>query len=181
MNNAVFGKYFDLDSALHRLDPRTKFLVLLAVLFNISMYRSGWLVSGILIIWGIRLSGISHKYFRDGLKMFTWFFLFTGGFHLLFTPGRNIFPFSPGGISLTYEGLSGASFYIIRLAMIIVCAALFTSTTSAGRISTGIGKTIAPLARFGIPAQDISVMLMIAITFIPVVFEEAHRLTKAQA
>lgn len=177
------GQYYPADSTIHRLDPRLKILalaVLMLLTFSVSVPLA--VVFHTIALFGcVLVSAIPLRLFARGLKIFFFLFLFTAILHLFFTPGLPLYRL-PGPIPLkiTEEGLIRGALISWRLLGVIALSFLLTFTTTPLRITRGLEALLAPLGRFRFPVQDFSLMMMIAIRFIPVLASETDRVWKAQ-
>jgi energy-coupling factor transport system permease protein len=104
--------------------------------------------------------------------------LFTAVFQIFFTPGRLIFEWR--FIKITAEGLRLAIYISIRLILLSFFTFILTSTTSGIELTDGFEALISPLKIFRFPAEEVSLMISISLRFVPVLFEEADRIMKAQ-
>ena len=181
LKNIVFGRYIELDSPVHRLDPRVKFFCLLCIVIVVSTFHSGPFFSFIFLLGIIYASNLPLRYPFRNLRFFYWFFLFIGLFHIFLTPGAYFsLPLSLG-LRISREGFFNALVFSVRLIILIVLAALFTMTTSPVKMTQGFERFFKPLSGMGVPIRDVAMVITIAITFIPFLFEEADRIVKAQA
>lgn len=172
----------DTQSALHRLDPRTKFIVMFVLLIPILCTQS-LIFMTLVTAWCLIvfvLAKLPFTIILKNLRPFYWLFGITFCIHLFFTQGSSIHPFPVKGLNMTYEGLERGLFFSYRLAIFIVVAALFTLTTSPTELTDSIERVLKPLRRFGLPAHELAMIMTIALRFIPTLVEEADRLRKAQ-
>ncbi len=179
----TLGQYYPADSFIHRLDPRLKILSL-ALLMLLTYNFSGLaavLMHTSALIGCVLISGIPLRVFGSGLKVFFFLFIFTAILHLFFTPGNTVFRLpGPVPLKITQEGVIRGSLVSWRLLMVISLSSLLTFTTTPLRITRGLESLLSPLARFRFPVQDFSLMMMMAIRFIPVLTSETDRVWKAQ-
>lgn len=174
------GTYIAADSPLHRLDPRVKMgaaLLLMSMPFASPSLASTLLLSA--FVMGLALLSTAPllsllrtlgTVFWLGFVMF-FFYLFT-------TPGEPILTL--GGVSMTVEGLLAGAVQIYRLCLLVTVAALLTFTTSPVQLTHGLESVLGPLARLGLPVRELSMVLTIALRFVPALFEEIDKITKAQ-
>jgi len=181
--NIALGNYYPADSVVHSLDPRLK-IISLAVLMLITFAVSGLpavLVHTAVVLGLVLLSCIPLRVFYRGLRLFIFLFFFTAVLHLFFTPGIPVFEVStPFRITITQEGIIRGALISWRLLTVIALSSLLTYTTSPLSITRGLESLLAPLERVRFPVQDFSLMMMMAIRFIPVLTDETDRVWKAQ-
>jgi len=178
LKNIVLGQYLPVDSAVHQLDPRTKFLIVVAIMMLTLVVSNIWIYAFLLVLlWGVVfLAKLPVGYVFRNLRSFAWLFVLTFGIHLVFTTGRTL-PWIGVG---TVEGFWRGLFFCLRVAILIISAALLTLTTSPLELTDGLEKILSPLNWIGLSAHALALMLVIALRFIPTFIEEANNIQKAQ-
>ncbi|MFQ6007644.1 MAG: energy-coupling factor transporter transmembrane component T family protein, partial [Candidatus Zixiibacteriota bacterium] len=81
---------------------------------------------------------------------------------------------------LTEGALPRAGYYSLRLIIFIAVAFLITLTSSPSDLADAFTKLLKPLKRFRIPVDDLSLILFMAIRFIPILYEELVTIRNAQ-
>jgi energy-coupling factor transport system permease protein len=183
LQDITLGQYLPGNSFIHRLDPRTKFLSLLLLMIATFMIRS-LVALGLLWVFfflSLGLSQLSWRYVFRGVRSFLGLFLFTAVVHFFFTPGPSLPLFPFGFIDITWTGVEKGAFVAAQLFLAILISSLLTLTTAPLRLAHGLEKLISPLKRLHIPAEDFSMMTMVAIKFIPILLEETNRIIRAQS
>lgn len=104
--------------------------------------------------------------------------LITAGINLFLTPGELLFRLGP--LTATREGWERGILLAGRLALLALAGALVTGTTPPLLLSRGLERLLAPLGRLGVRVPDLSLILAIAIQFIPILLDEARRLLLAR-
>ena len=182
LTDITLGKYVAVDSPLHRLDPRTKFLATAALMMAL-LTTEGFaplLLASPFIALTVRCSLVPPWLVLKNLRPFVWLFLFTIVLHALLTPGATLWRLPYLDRPITVEGVQLGLFFSLRLAAVVLIASLLTLTTTPMELTDGLEKLLSPLRRFGFPAHELAMMVSIALRFIPVLIEEAERLYKAQ-
>jgi len=167
---------------IYRLDPRAKLgsaLLLMAGVLVSGDFRF-YMVFGAFLGMAIVVSRVPPGFVLRNLRPFIWLLLLTFFLHAFFTQGRPLPPFPLLGISATMEGVEKGAFFSCRLAALVLLAALLTVTTAPIEMSDGLERILRPLRRFGIPAHELAMMMVISLRFIPTLLEEAEGLRKAQ-
>ena len=72
-------------------------------------------------------------------------------------------------------------FLPLRILVLVSAAALLTATTSPLALTDGMEDLMSPLKRIRFPAHEVAMMMTIAMRFIPTLYEEGQKITKAQA
>ena len=181
LKDVTLGQYFPGDSLIHRLDPRTK--LLMVVVYIVALFAaSGWMAYGaVLIFLGlcIKISTIPLKSITKGLKPVLMIVIFTGILNLFFTPGTHEI-FTVFGFTLTWEAVERAAQMILRIMLLITGTFLLTYTTSPIALTDGLEKLLTPLKVIKFPVHELSMMMCIALRFIPTLIEETDKIMSAQ-
>lgn len=181
LKDITLGQFFPGNSFIHRLDPRTKLIVL--VLYIVALFVStGWISYGILLFFlfsVIRISTISPKAIFRGMKPLALILVFTGILNLFYTAeGSVICKFWI--FTITDAGLSRAVFMVARIMMLICGTFLLTYTTSPISLTDGLESLLNPLKKIHVPVHELSMMMCIALRFIPTLIEETDKIMNAQ-
>ncbi len=180
LRDITIGQYYPVQSAMHRLDPRTKLfgtLVFIAGVF-LAVNPYGYATVVAALAGAIALSRIPVKHIIKGMKAVLVILLFTAFFNLFFTPGEELFHFWI--ISVTKEGLRQAIYMMLRLSTLVMGASLLTFTTTPTALTDGIEKGLGFLRVFRIPVHEIAMMMSIALRFIPILMDETDKIMRAQ-
>lgn len=180
LKDVTLGQFFPGSSIVHRLDPRCKLLltiVYIAALFTAESYVS---YAVMLIITGvcIALSRIQLKVILRGLKPLWIIIALTAVLNMFFTPGRELVSFWK--ITITYEGLIRAVFMVLRITMLIAGTFLLTYTTSPIALTDAMEILFGPLKKLKVPVHEMSMMMSMALRFIPTLIEETDKIMSAQ-
>jgi len=181
MKNITMGQYYPVDSWVHRLDPRTKILLTIAMIVAVFLVKT---MVGYALILGFmyltsRLSNIPFKMLLKGVKPLRFILILTFLLNLFFNTGTTMLV-EWGFIKIGYEGLSTAIHYSLRLIFLVLGTSLMTLTTSPIALSDGIEMLLSPLKVIKFPAHELAMMMSIALRFIPTLMEEADKIMKAQ-
>ena len=181
MKDRTLGQYFPGDTVIHRLDPRTKILVMIAYLAITFCVQNFWgyLVLAAFIAVSVALSKIPPVFVIKGLKPIMLFIVITGLFNLFLTGGDVIW--QAGALKITREGARFAAFMVLRLTFLILGTSLLTLTTAPISLTDGMYRLLKPFSKIGLPAHELSMMMSIALRFIPTLMEETDKIMKAQA
>ena len=181
LKDITLGQYFPGKSPIHLLDPRTKLLFL--IIYFIALFTAdGWVSYGIVLVFlstVIYMTTIPLKTIVKGLKPLIFILVFTGILNLFMTPGENVLV-SFWGLKITSEGLVQAIFMVSRILMLIVGTFLLTYTTSPIALTDGLESLLGPLKKLHLPVHELSMMMCIALRFIPTLIEETDKIMSAQ-
>lgn len=182
MTNAiVLGQFVPGDSPVHRLDPRTKILAMIAYIVLVFLVRAMpvFAVPLLFVLGALLVSGVPARYALSSLRPMRWLIAFMFLINLFFTQGERVL-FSWWIIRVTAEGLRQAVFISLRLILLVAGTSLLTLTTSPIALTDGLERLLKPLKRIRFPAHELAMMMTIALRFIPTLLEETERIRKAQ-
>ena len=180
LKDITLGQFFPGDSLLHRLDPRTKIVLLFFFLAAIFVFDSPLAYAALTAFTAalIAVSRVPLLLMLKALKPLSWIIAFTFVIHLVSTPGDAFF--HVWLFDLTWQGAAKGFFIALRLALLILLSALLTYTTSPLALTDALETLMQPLRRVGVPAHEIAMMMTIALRFVPTLIEEADKIMKAQ-
>ena len=181
LKDITLGQYFPGDTPVHRLDPRTKLLltvVYIAALFMVNTW-GGYALCIAALGAVMAVSRIRPRALLKGLKPLVFIIVFTAVLNLFFTAGDDIL-FRCRFIKLTYTGLERAVSMVLRVLMLVSGTFLLTYTTSPLAITDGLERLLSPLKKLHVPVYELSLMMCIALRFIPLLIEETDRIMSAQ-
>ena len=180
IRDITLGQYYPVDSALHRLDPRTKFIGTLVFIVSIFVFQSalGYVIATIFLASMIFLSKVPVKFMFKGLKAVFFILLITVVFNMILTPGETLW--SWGFLKVTREGLIMAGKMAIRLTYLVIGSSIMTFTTTPNQLTDGLERLMQPLAAIHVPVHEIAMTMSIALRFIPILLEETDKIMKAQ-
>lgn len=84
-------------------------------------------------------------------------------------------------INIYSEGLLNGSFIIYRVLVLIMFTTILTLTTKPTDLNNGLDSLLSPLEKLHIKTSVFTMMISIALRFIPTLFLEADKILKAQA
>lgn len=180
MNGLLPGLYVPDDSPVHRLDPRVKMgavLLLMMVPFALQGVWGYLLLSAFVALVSI-VSRVPLLALLRTLRNLFWIGFFMFFLYIFTTPGQPLVAW--GGITATWEGLLAAGAQIYRLCLLVIVASLLTFTTSPVQLSHGLEALLAPLESLRLPVRELSMVLTIALRFVPTLFEEIEKIARAQ-
>ena len=181
LKDITLGQYFPGNSIIHRLDPRTK-LIMLVVYIVALFLAKGWVGYALMfafLVWVVKKSTIPPKSIVKGMKPLVMILIFTGVLNLFFTQeGTLLVDFWI--IRIYSGGLSRALMMMVRILMLISCTFLLTYTTSPIALTDGLEALMNPLKKIKVPVHELSMMMCIALRFIPTLIEETDKIMCAQ-
>jgi energy-coupling factor transport system permease protein len=181
LKDITLGQYFPGDTPIHRLDPRTKLIltiVYIAALFTAKTW-AGYLLVFAALASVMVLSHIGPKAVLKGLKPLIFIIVFTAILNLFFTSG-NDYILRWRFVKITYTGLHNAVAMVVRVMLLVAGTFLLTYTTSPLALTDGLELLLNPLKKLKVPVYELSLMMSIALRFIPTLIEETDRIMSAQ-
>ena len=181
LKDITLGQYFPGNTPAHKLDPRTK--ILLVVLYITALFTAkSFLAYGLMALVlaaCVRISKVGLKALVRGLKPVLFIIIFTGVLNLFFTPGEGEL-WAWGPLHITDTGLRNAVFMVLRIMLLIMGTFLMTYTTSPISLTDGLERLLGGLKRFHVPVHELTMIMSIALRFIPTLIEETDKIMSAQ-
>ena len=178
LKDVTLGQYFPGSSIVHKLDPRVKIIwviLYIVALFNVkTWYGYGFVMIVSVILMAV--SGVKAKSIFGGLKGMLIIIILTAFLNVFYTGGT---PIKEGWI-VTYEGIERALQMIIRIVLLIVGTFLLTYTTSPMALTDGLDMMLSPLKKLHVPVHEMTMMMSMALRFIPTLIEETDKIMSAQ-
>lgn len=180
IRDITLGQYYPANSVLHRLDPRVKFVGTLLFIISVFVFHTfpGYAVATIFLAAMIGISKVPVKFMFKGLKAIFIILLITVLFNMMLTPGEVLWKL--GFFKVTREGLIMAGKMAIRLTYLVIGSSIMTLTTTPNQLTDGLERSLGCLNRLHVPVHEISMMMSIALRFIPILIEETDKIMKAQ-
>lgn len=182
LKDITLGQYFPGNSPVHRLDPRTKLLLMIAYIVVIFLIKENlllFIVPLVFVVLTISLSHIPASYVIRSLKPIR--------FLLIFMLIINLFMVQTGNelvswwiFRITDEGISRAVFFTVRIVLLLMGTSLMTLTTTPIALTDALEKLLSPLRVIKFPAHELAMMMTLALRMIPTFIEEADKIMKAQ-
>ncbi len=181
LDNITLGQYYPGQSPVHKLDPRTKIILLLLYIVAVFLPRSliGFIPAAVYLLLAARLSELPAKLLLKSLKPLRFILIFTFLLNIFFLSGETEL-IHLGFIRITLEGLTTSIHYSLRLILLVLGSSLLTLTTAPVTLTDGLERLMSPLRVIHFPAHEMAMMMTIALRFIPTLLEEADTIMKAQ-
>ncbi|AYX90436.1 energy-coupling factor transporter transmembrane component T family protein [Staphylococcus cohnii] len=177
----IIGRYLPLDTFVHRRDPRAKlifvFLFIILIFFAHSFITYLWLF--LIIVTMMKAAHIKSWFLIKGLTPIWIFLIFTFLMHLFLTKG-GMRIFELGFISIDTQGILEGVYIVLRLMFIIMVSTIMTLTTSPLDLTDAFERLLYPLKLIKVPVHLLSMMMSIALRFIPTLMNELDKIILAQ-
>jgi energy-coupling factor transport system permease protein len=183
--NVIFGQFIDTESVIHRMDPRIKLAAVFAMLvasFLIDSFLGFAVVSPLLVLIQV-ISRVPLAYVLRGSAFFLGFLLFILFFQVLFYPAEvpeSSYLWRWNFLSISTEGIRSAGILGLRVVFLYYATTMLMLTTSLVDLTNGLELIFGPLQRLKVPVNELVLVFVIAIKFVPIFIEEVERLARAQ-
>jgi energy-coupling factor transport system permease protein len=182
LSDITLGQYFPGKSIIHKLDPRIKIISIILLVITIFCTKT-YLGFGAILAFSLLLigfSGINYSTILKSLKPVMFILAFTVIANMLWTTGETPL-FTLGVIKIYPEGIIFALLMALRIVCLIITTfVLLTYTTSPVSLTDAIERLLHPLAVIKLPVHEFSMMMSIALRFIPTLLEETDKIMSAQ-
>lgn len=176
------GQYFPGNSLVHKLDPRVKLLLTIAFIVSLFLCRGvvPYAIMAIFLISVIIITRINIKLILKSLKPIFILLLFTSLLNIFYTSeGRVLLSFGP--VIITSGGVYTAIFMVVRIILLVAGTFVMLSyTTSPIMLTDGLESLLSPLKKIKFPVHELSMMMSIALRFIPTLIDETDKIMSAQ-
>lgn len=178
LKDVTLGQFFPGDTVVHRLDARTK--LILVVAYIVALFQAtGWYSYAAVCIasaLAMYVSRIKAKTMFKGLKPMLFIIVLTAVLNMFYTAGTPVLPNWP----ITWEGIARSVQMILRISLLITGTFLLTYTTSPIALTDGLEAMFKPLKKLHLPVHEMTMMMSMALRFIPTLIEETDKIMSAQ-
>ena len=180
LRDITLGQYFPGKSPIHRLDPRAKLLAMIC--YIVALFLGEWFATYALLLLVlaavVKVSTVKPRALVRGLKPVVFILVFTAVLNIFYTPGEPLASFWI--FTITKQGVLHAFFMVVRIIMLITCTFLLTYTTSPLALTDALESLLGPLKKIRVPVHELSMIMSIALRFIPTLIEETDKIMSAQ-
>ena len=181
LKDITLGQYFPGNSFVHRLDPRTKLIMLVIYIVALFVAKS-WISYAVMFVFLVTSIGVSRipvKSIVRGMKPMVLILIFTAVLNIFMTTGDTVWV-QFWVVKITKEGVIRAVFMVARILMLVTGTFLLTYTTSPIALTDGLESLLSPLKKIHLPVHELAMMMSIALRFIPTLIEETDKIMSAQ-
>lgn len=181
MSNMIIGRYVPGNSIIHRLDPRAKLILSVSFIILIFLANSwiGYLILGLFTLLAVASTKISLMIYLKGLRPVLWLIVFTIILQLCFSPAGHVYV-AFGPFMITNTGIINAVYVFLRFLFIILMSTVLTLTTQPLALADALEYLMKPLLKVKFPVYELSLMLAIALRFVPTLMDETVKVMNAQ-
>lgn len=179
-HDLTIGMYMPGDSPVHRLESRTKLVVITLLMVSTFLVADwpGMIALTALLVLAFRMARLPWGLVLAGFRPLLFILVIALPLQLLLTAGEPLFHVGP--LTVTREGMVQSGWLLFRLGALVFAASLLTLTTSPVALADGLERLLKPLEKVRLPAHELAMVITIALRFIPLFSEEADKISKAQ-
>lgn len=181
MRGLPTGTFIDRDSLIHRADARVKFVAFIAGVIYIVCCSQWWMY--LIAAVAVGAVGIASKLAPSELLMpllRAWpFIVVIAVMNFLFFGSEGVL-FSFGPLAPSLAGLEQGVRIGFNVAFVLVLGGALTMTTSPTAITAALECLLRPLGLLHVPVRTVSLIVSVAIQFIPTLLEETAAIKQAQ-
>lgn len=180
IRDITLGQYYQTDSIVHRLDPRTKLIATFAYLLSFFLTANVYVYVLAFTFLAIAITAckVPVKFMVRGMKAIAVLLIFTVVLNVFMVKGEPLFTIWK--LTVTKEGLRSAIYMGLRLTFLIIGSSIMTLTTTPNQLTDALESILKPLKIIKVPVHEIAMMMSIALRFIPILVEETDKIMKAQ-
>lgn len=181
MRDVSFGQYYPTSSFVHKCDPRTKILLLIAYIVAIFTAKNFWglgvcAFAFLCVVWA---SKIPFGKILRSIRGILFLLIFTALLNLFFYSDGKVL-FKLGFIKITQGGVYFTVFLAVRLILLVATSSILTLTTTPVSLTDGLESLLSPLKWIRFPVHELALIMSIALRFIPILSDETARIMNAQ-
>ena len=175
------GIYIEKNSLIHKLDSTVKmllFIILVAVVIatnSLLGYIALFLFTAVICV----ISKVGMKAALGNVLRLFWFFITIFLMNLFFFKAENawisFWIFNP-----SFDGMMQGIKVVARVIAFLIFSNIINATTPPVEVTSAIENIISPLKIFKVPVSQLALILSVSIQFVPILFEEADMIKKAQ-
>lgn len=181
LENVMLGRYIPGNSVIHALDPRSKIIGSI-VFFLIVFNAASWIDYTLLLVFLailVWLTKVSFDFFWNGFKPMVVLIMITAVFQIFFVRSGDVL-FQVSLFQITTGGIRSALYVMIRFVLIIGLSTVLSLTTNPLTMADAMESMLHPLRKINFPVHELSLILAIAMRFVPTILDEAQTIMNAQ-
>ncbi|MBQ8004480.1 MAG: energy-coupling factor transporter transmembrane protein EcfT [Oscillospiraceae bacterium] len=182
IKDVALGQYFPGNSIIHRLDPRIKIVLTIAYIVALFICKGiiPYTVMAVFLLTVIFITKINIRLIFKSLRPILILLAFTAILNVFYTKsGTELLRF--GTVSVTTGGIATALYMTVRIILLVTGTfVMLTYTTSPIMLTDGLEALLSPLKKIKFPVHELSMMMSIALRFIPTLIEETDKIMSAQ-
>lgn len=182
LRDVTLGQYIPGNTLLHKIDPRMKLIISILFIVAVFLAKNLWAMIALtaLSFLLVFMAGLKAKMIVKTLKPIIFVVIFTSVISIFWRTGENLI-FEFWKIRIYLEGVIYALLIALRIIVLVMgTSVLLSYTTSPIALTDGLEQLLSPLKKIKVPVHDFSMIMTIALRFIPTLIEETDRIMSAQ-
>lgn len=182
IKDVALGQFFPGNSIIHRLDPRVKIVLTIAYIITLFVCKGiiPYCIVSALLITVILITKINLRLIFKSLRPIMILLAFTAVLNVFYTKSGDVL-LQLGAVSVTTGGVATALYMTVRIILLVAGTfVMLTYTTSPIMLTDGLEALLSPLKKVRFPVHELSMMMSIALRFIPTLIEETDKIMSAQ-
>ncbi|MBT9164068.1 MAG: Energy-coupling factor transporter transmembrane protein EcfT [candidate division WS2 bacterium] len=177
---SLIGYFLPLNTVIHNLNPQVKLICMILLMSGLLInYNLAIIIIYLFLLLVVyKTAKIPLSVLYNSFKPIIWIIFFSSLVHLFTTPGEPLL--SRGFLNITVQGIQKSLILSSRIILIVGFTMLISLTTSPVNLVEAISSLLKPFSWLGLPVNQFSLMLSLSLRFLPVIYEEAERIKKAQ-
>ena len=178
-SDITIGQYLAAPTALHKVDPRLKFIAVITGIVMVFIY-GGWSIMAFALFLLVLLATARLPLIPllKSLRTVWVIVVVTFLLQVFLTPGEVLW--HGWFLSVTDTGLYNGALFSARVLLLVVLLAALTLTTPPLRLADGLESLLRPLKYLKVPVSRVTTVVSITLMFIPNILEQSRRLVRAQ-
>ena len=180
--DVAFGQYYEGNSLIHRIDPRFKLLISIVFIVAVFMAKNVYAFALLFAVTFalIAISRVPFRIIMRGMRSLVFILIFTAFINVFWLKGETLLV-EWKFIHIYLEGVINAGLIFARIVILIaLTGVILTYTTTPLGLTDGLERLLSPLAKLHVPVHEFSMMMTIALRFIPTLIEETQKIMNAQ-
>lgn len=186
--DVTLGQYYETNSVIHKADPRAKLFFMLFFLIATFVAKNvyAFLFLTVVALISILISKVPFVVVAKGLKPITIIVAFTALLNIFWGRGENLlvtFTVIPNfwTVNIYKEGIINALLMTQRIITLLAATSLYFSyATTPIALTDGLEKFFGPLKKIKVPVHEFTMIMTIALRFIPTLIDETTKIMNAQ-
>jgi energy-coupling factor transport system permease protein len=174
----TLGRFVPRSSTIHALDAAAKvvcaLLLAAAAVWGHSLTAQGCVAAVLLL--GFVAARLPAQLFLRALRGAAWLLAFLAVANLGWAQLSRVVG---AGSEATVTGGAELALLLSRIVNLILVGVVFTATTVPVDLAEALERLLRPLGRVRVPVHELGVLLVLALSFIPIFFDEARSLAAA--
>lgn len=181
-NSMIIGQYVPGNSLIHRLDPRTKMIIIFFYVIFVFFANNvmSYSLLTLFVLTTIVMTFIPLRFILKGLTPVWFLIIFTFLLHLFLTKEGPVL-FELFSVKFHQGGVIQGLVISLRFCLLVLMTSLLTLTTTPIEITDAIESLLHPLKKVKFPVHELALMMSISLRFIPTLMQETDKISKAQA